>query len=175
MRGRGLSARPLSPRRGRLGAARRPRWDKAPDEAGDATRPRRRLWAPGALHGSDAAAGPAARPPPAAPCRQTPAAAGRRGLASFPHRSPHLSPFAPHRFHTKSPAGLAWISTSSRPRSSALWSAPRTLPLGLFAQRIKVQFNVTGFLGLKCTKTSPCALCSFPFLILSTPLLLTQY
>lgn len=75
--GRRLSARPLSPRRGRRGAARRQRWDKAPDGAGDGIRPCRRLGAPGALRG---------RPQlcVAGDCWPDPA----EGLSPFPHRSP---------------------------------------------------------------------------------------
>lgn len=90
-------------------------------------------------------------------------------------QAPILAFLPPHHIPTNSRAGLGWISTSSRLRSSARGSVPGTLPLGLFTKRRKVEFNVTGFLGLKCTDTSPCALCSFPFLILSTPVLLTPY
>lgn len=120
------------------------RRDPAPPEASGAGRtPRLRR----ALPARGAAAPSCALQASARPSRV-------EGAPSFPQ----CCPPTPHYFHEKSRAGWGRICTSSRFRSSAGGSAPRTLPLGLFTKRIKVEFNVTGFLGLKCTETSRCPL-----------------
>ncbi|XP_064129074.1 uncharacterized protein LOC135228298 [Loxodonta africana] len=86
---------------------------------------RRARSARGVRGGSDAKDGRATRPPPVARSLGAQARAGWKG-DQLPSRTtgPHLIPFAPHHFHAKSRAGLGWISTSSRPRSSARWSVP---------------------------------------------------
>lgn len=125
--GRVLSARPFSPWRGRRGAAGRPRWDKAPDGAGDGTRPRRRLPAPGAFRGSDADAGPAARPLPDAGSRRVPA--GGSSPPSSP-AGPHLSLFAPPPYPHEFPCGLGLDQHFLSPSQLGSWVCARDFASG---------------------------------------------